>query len=136
MSWNGFGVDSHLNFERKLKMMLHLFRILTLTFCSKFQLIQDWCFLKLNSIIYNFFRNRENQISTFSGPKIHFKLLLKNNNVFFEHFWIFSQDVFVSYPIYFSKIFPLKQREMISLLDRLGQIWCWSPFEILRENWR
>ena len=66
MSWNGFGVDPHLNFGRKLKMMLnlcyllHLFRILALTFCSKLQLIQDWCFLKGNSILYNFSRDREN----------------------------------------------------------------------------
>ena len=135
MSWNEFGVDPHLNFERKLKMMLHLLRILALTFRSKFQLIQDWFFLKGNSIIYNFFGNRESQISTFSRPKMPFKLLLKIVT-FFEHFWKFSQDVSVSYPIYFSKIFLLKQRERISLLDRLEQIWCWSPFEILRENWR
>ena len=40
MSWNGFGADPHLNFEMKLKMMLHLLRILALNFCSKFQLIQ------------------------------------------------------------------------------------------------
>ena len=135
MSWNGFGADPHLNFERKLKMMLHLLCILALTFCSKFQLIQDWIFLKGNSIIYNVFRNRENQILTFSRPKMRFKLLMKIIT-FFEHFWIFSQDVSVSYPIYFSKIFLLKQRERISLLDRLEHIWCWSPFEILRENWR
>ena len=41
MSWNGFGVDPHLNFERKLKMMLHPLGILALTFYSKFQLIQN-----------------------------------------------------------------------------------------------
>ena len=76
ISWNGFGVDPHLNFERKLKMMLnlcyllHLFCILALTFCSKFQLIQNQCFFKGNSICYNFSRNRENQISTFSRPKM------------------------------------------------------------------
>ena len=40
MSWNGFGADPHLNFERKLKMMLHPLHILALTFCSKFQFIQ------------------------------------------------------------------------------------------------
>ena len=82
------------DFERKLKMMLnlyyllHLFRILTITFCSKFQLIQDWCFLKGNSIIYNFYRNRENQISMFSRPKMRFKLLLKIMT-FLEHFSVF-----------------------------------------------
>ena len=81
MSWNGFGVDPHSNFE----MMLHLLRILTLTFCSKFQLIQDWCILKGNSIIYNFFRNRESQISMLSMPKMCFKLLLKIV-MSFEHF--------------------------------------------------
>ena len=104
MSWNEFGVDPHLNFERKLKMMLHLLRILALNFCSKFQLIQDWFFLKGNSIIYNFFRNRENQISTFSWPKMCFKLLLKVVT-FFEHFWNFSQDVSVSLSnLFFKKL--------------------------------
>ena len=58
-------------------------------------MIQDWYFLKGNSIIYNFFRIRENQISMFSRPKIHFKLLLKIVT-FFEHFWKFSYDVSVS----------------------------------------
>ena len=91
ISWNGFGVDLHLNFERKLKMMLnlcyflHMFRILSLTFCSKFQLIRNQCFLKGNSILYNFSRNRENQVSIFSRPKMRFKLLLKVVT-FFEHF--------------------------------------------------
>ena len=134
MSWNGFGVDPHLNFERKLKMMLHLLRILTLTFCSKFQLIQDWCYLKGNSIIYNFFRNIENQISIFSRPKMSFKLLEKIR--FLSIFEFFHRMYLFLYPIYFSKIFILKKRERISLLDRLEKIWCWSPFEILRENWR
>ena len=84
ISWNGFGVDPHLNFERKLKMMLnlcylqHLFGVLAINFCSKFQLIRYWCLLKGNLILYNFSRNREkNQISTFSRPKMRFKLLLK-----------------------------------------------------------
>ena len=84
MSWDGFGVDPHSNFE----MMLHLLRILPLIFRSKFQLIQDGFFLKGNSIIYNFFRNRESQISTFFWPKIRFNLLLKIMT-FFEHFSIF-----------------------------------------------
>ena len=139
MSWNRFGVDPHLNFERKLKMMLHLFRILALTFCSKFQLIQDWYFLKGNSILYNFSRNTENQISTFSRPKMRFKLLLKIVT-FFEHFFyffeIFHWMYIFLYPIYFSKKFLLKLRKGISLLDKLEQIWCWFPFEILEENWR
>ena len=135
MSWNGFGVDPHLNFE----MMLHLLRILALNFRSKFQLIQDGCFLKWNSIIYNFFRNRESQIPMLSRPKMCFELLLKIVT-FFEHFWKFSQDVSISYPIYFSKkkkkTFLLKLKEGINLLDKLEQIWCWSPFEILKANWR
>ena len=83
------------NFERKLKMMLnlcyllHLFRILAITFYSKFQLIRDWFFFfKWNSIIYKFYRNRENQISTFSRPKMRFKLLLKIMT-FFEYFSFF-----------------------------------------------
>ena len=82
------------NFERKLKMMLnlcyllHLFRILAITCCSKFQLILDWCFLKGNSILYNFYWNRENQISIFFRPKMRFKLLLKIMT-FFEHFSFF-----------------------------------------------
>ena len=104
MSWNEFGVDPHLNFERKLKMMLHPLRILALTFCSKFQLIQDWCFLKGNSTIYNFFRNRENQNSTFSRPKMRFKLLLKIVTSF-EHFGNFSQDISVSLSnLFFKKL--------------------------------
>ena len=132
MSWNGFDVDLHSNFE----MMLHLLCILALIFRSKFQLIQDVCFLKRNSIIYNVFINRESQISTLSMPKMCFKLLLKIV-MSFEHFWIFFHRMYLFlYPVYFSKIVLLKQRERISLLDRLGQIWCWSPFEILRENWR
>ena len=79
------------NFERKLKIMLnlcyllHLFRILAITCCSKFQLIRNWFFLKGNSIFYNFYRNREIQISTFSRPKMRFKLLLKIMT-FSEHF--------------------------------------------------
>ena len=136
MSWNGFGVDPHLNFERKLKMMLHLLRILALTFCSKFQLIQDGCFLKGNSIIYNFFRNIENQISTFSRPKIHFKFLLKIVT-FFSIFEIFHRMyLFLIQFIFQKKKNLLKLKEGISLLNKLEQIWCWSPFEILKENWR
>ena len=132
MSWDGFGVDPYLNFERKLKMMLHLFRILALTFCSKFQLIQIWYFMEGNSILYNFSRNRENQISTFSRPKMRFKLLLKIVT-FFE---IFHRMYLFPYPTYFSKSFLLKLREGISLLNKLEQIWCWSPFEDLKESWR
>ena len=107
-------------------MILHLLCILALIFRSKFQLIQDGYFLKGNSIIYNFFRNRESQISTLSMPKMCFKLLLKIITSF-EHFWIFFHRLYLFlYPIYFSKIFLLKQRERISLLDRLEQIWCWT----------
>ena len=94
------------NFERKLKMMLnlcyllHLFRILAITCCSKFQLIRDWCFLKGNSILYNFYTNRENQISTFSRPKMRFKLLLKMMT-FFEHFSVFLNFSWIISPIFF-----------------------------------
>ena len=120
MTWNGFDVDLHSNFE----MMLHLLCILALIFRSKFQLIQDVCFLKRNSIIYNVFRNRESQISTLSMPKMCFKLLLKIVTSF-EHFLNFFHRMYLFlYPIYFSKIFLLKQRETISLLDRLEQIYC------------
>ena len=66
---------------------------------------------------------------------MRFKLLLKIVK-FFEHFWNFSQMYLFLYPIYFSKNFLQKLRERISLLDKLEQIWCWSPFEILKENWR
>ena len=95
------------NFERKLKIMLnlcyllHLFRILAITCCSKFQFIHNWCFLKGNLILYNFYRNREIQISTFFWPKMRFKLLLKIMT-FFEHFsvflnfsWIISPKIFL-----------------------------------------
>ena len=129
MSWNRFGVDPHLNFEMKLKMMLHLLRILALLFKMDF-------FFKGNSVIYNFFRNRQNQISTFSRAKMHFKLLLKIITFFLAFLNFFHKMYLFLYKIYFSKIFLLKQRERISLLDRLEQIWYWSPFEILRENWR
>ena len=101
------------DFERKLKMMLnlyyllHLFRILTISFCSKFQLIQDWCFLKGNSILYNIYRNIENQISTFSRPKMRFKLLLKIMT-FFEHFSVFLNfSWIISFSI--SKFFSKEQ---------------------------
>ena len=82
------------NFERKLKMLklcylLHLFCILAITFFSKFQLIWDWCFWKGNSILYNFSRNRENQISMFSQPKMRFKLLLRIITFFWAFFCFF-----------------------------------------------
>ena len=82
------------NFERKLKIMLnlcyllHLFCILAITCYSKFRLIWNWCFLKGNSILYNFYRNREIQISMFSRPKMRFNLLLKIMT-FSKHFSIF-----------------------------------------------
>ena len=44
-------------------------------------------------------------------------------------FWIFHRMYLFLYPIYFSKIFLLKQRERISLLDRLEQIWRWTHLE-------
>ena len=88
------------NFERKLKIMLnlcyllHLFSILAITFCSKFQLIRNWCFLKGNSILYNFYTNREIQISKFSRPTMRFKLLLKimtfSKNFSFSFFFFFE----------------------------------------------
>ena len=51
-------------------------------------------FFKGNSILYNFYINRENQISMFSRPKLRFKLLWKIMT-FFEHFsvfWIFHRS--------------------------------------------
>ena len=101
------------NFERKLKIMLnlcyllHLFRILAITCCSKFQLIRNWCFLKGNSIFYNFYRNREIQISTFSRPKMWFKLLLKIMT-FYEHFSVFF-FFFEFFMDYISKKFSKEQ---------------------------
>ena len=90
------------NFERKLKMvlnlcyLLHLFRILAITCCSKFQLIRDWCFLKGNLTLYNFYRNREIQISTFFWPKMRFKLLLKIMT-FFELLFFFFFEFFMDH---------------------------------------
>ena len=137
MRRNGFGVDPHLNFERKLKMMLHPLHILALPFCSKFQLIQNWFFFKGNSIIYNFFRNRENQISTFSRSKMRFKLLVKIITFFnLSIFEFFHRMYLFLCPIYFSTKFPLKLREGKNILDKLEQIWRWSPIEILNENRR
>ena len=103
------------NFERKLKIMLnlcyllHLFRILAITCCSKFWLIRNWCFLKGNSILYNFDRNREIQISTFSRPKMRFKLLLKImtfSELFFFFFWILNFEFFMDH---ISKFFSKEQ---------------------------
>ena len=48
MSWNGFGVDLHSNFE----MMLHLLHILALIFRSKFQLMDVfWKEIQLSTTI-------------------------------------------------------------------------------------
>ena len=47
--------------------------------------------LKGNSIFYNFYRNREIQISMFSRPKMRFKLPLKIMT-FSEHFFFFFHD--------------------------------------------
>ena len=142
--FRAFIVDHHLKFEMKLKMMLnlcyllHLFGVLAITFCSKFQLIWDLCLLKGNLILYNFSRNRENQISKFSRPKMWLKLLLKIVMFLsiFCYFWKFSWIISFSLSNLFFKSFLLKLREGISLLDKLEQIWCWSPFEILKESWR
>ena len=96
------------NFERKLKIrlnlsyFLHLFRILAIICCSKFQLIQNWFFFKGNSILYNFYRNREIQISTFFRPKMRFKLLLKIIMVS-KHFSFFLFKFSWSYLQKFSK---------------------------------
>ena len=93
-AWTNLSLIPVWNFERWVKIMLilcyllHPFHILAITFRSKFQLIQDGCFLKGNSIIYNFVRNRENQISMFFRPKIRFNLLLKIMT-FLSIFWIF-----------------------------------------------
>ena len=100
------------NFERKLKIMLnlcyllHLFHILAIICCSKFQLIRNWCFLKGNSILYNFYTNREIQISKFSRPTMRFKLLLKIMT-FSEHFSVFF--FFEFFMDYISKNFSKEQ---------------------------
>ena len=39
-------------------------------------------FFERNSIIYNFFRNKENQISTCSRPKNAFQIAAENSNIF------------------------------------------------------
>ena len=94
------------NFERKLKIMLnlcyllHLFRILAITCSSKFQLIRNWWFLKGNSIHYNFHRNRKIQSSTFSRPKMQFKLLLKIMT-FSEHFFFLNFFKFLNFLKFF-----------------------------------
>ena len=83
MSRNGFGVDLHLNFERKLKMMLHLFRILALNFFSTFQLIQDWFFIFLRKFNYLqiFQKWRKPNFNVFQA-KNAFQIAAENNNVF------------------------------------------------------
>ena len=97
------------NFEWKLKMMLnlcyllHLFRILAITFCSKFQLIWYWCVLKGNSILYNFYRNRGNQISTFSRPIMRFTLLLNIITFFWAFFFFLNFSWIISISKKFSK---------------------------------
>ena len=95
------------NFERKLMLnlcyLLHLFCILAITFFSKFQLIWDWCFWKENSILYNFSRNRENQISMFSQPKMRFKLLLRIITFFWAFFFFFFYFFYGSYLFLSSK---------------------------------
>ena len=120
------------NFERKLKIMLnlcyllHLFCILAITCCWKFQLIQNWFFFKGNSILYNFYRNREIQISMFSRPKMRFKLLLKimtfSEFFFFLNFFEFSID-------HFSKFFSKEQircRKEIFFIISLKK---WNPIK-------
>ena len=115
LAWTDLMLIPIWNFERKLKMMLnlryllHLFHILAIIFCSKFQLIRYWYLFKGNSILYNFYRNRENQISTFSKPKMQFKLLLKIMT-FFDHFFFlfffflkFSWIISLSISKFFSK---------------------------------
>ena len=136
MSWNGFGVDSHFNFERKLKMMLHLLRILALTFCSKFQLIQNWFFFERKfNYLQLFQKYRKPNFNVFQA-KNAFQIAAENNNVFWAFLNFFIGCICFSIQFIFQKKFLLKLREGISLLDKLEQIWCWSPFEILRENWR
>ena len=82
MSWNGFGADPHLNFERKLKMMLHLLCILALTFCSKFQLIQDQLFFERKfNYLQRFQKQRKPNFNVFYA-KNAFQIAGENNNVF------------------------------------------------------
>ena len=96
--------------------LLNLFRILALTFSAKFQLIQDWFFLpKGNSILYNFSRNRENQISTFSKPKVQFKLLLRIIIFFWAVFFFFFEFFHGSY-LFLSPIFFLKKEKRLDAI--------------------
>ena len=75
------------------------------SFLLKIPIDSRLVFFERNSIIYNFFRNKEDQISTFSRPKMRFKLLLKIV-ICFEHFWKFSQYIYVSLSnLFFKKTF-------------------------------
>ena len=117
-------------------MMLHLHRILALTFYSKFQLIQDWCFWKEIQLYTTFSEIKKTKFQRFPSQKCVSNCCW-NSNVFFLAFLKFSTGcVYFSIQFIFQKKkILLKLREGISLLDKLEQIWCWSPFEILKENW-
>ena len=129
------------NFERKLKIMLnlcylqHLFRILAITCCSKFQLIRDWFFCKEIQFSTTFLEIEKTKFQLFLGQKCVSNCCW-NGNVFLAFLKIFTGCIYFSIQFIFQKNFLLKLREGISLSDKLEHIWYWSPFEILRENWR
>ena len=50
-----------------------------------------------------------------------FQIAAENSNVFWAFFEFFHMMYLFLYPIYFSKIFLLKQRKTIILLDRLNR---------------
>ena len=62
-----------------------------------------------------------------------FHIAAKNSNVFLSIFENFHMMFLFLDPIYYSKNFLVKLREGISILDKLEQIWCWSPFEIWKK---
>ena len=103
MSWNEFGVDPHLNFERKLKMMLHPLRILALTFCSKFQLIQDWFFFEFKFNYLRLFQKQRKPNFNVFQAKNAFQIATENSKRFLSIFENFHKMYLFLYPIYFSK---------------------------------
>ena len=74
-------------------------------FLPKIPIDSRLVFFEMKFIIYNFFRNRENQISTFSVPKIHFKLLLKIITFFSSIFEFFHRMYLFLIQFIFQKSF-------------------------------
>ena len=94
-SLNRFIADPHLKFWEKIEDNAEF----VLSFASvsyfghnlllKIPIDSEFMSSKGNSIFYNFYKNREIQISMFSRPKMRFKLLLKIMT-FSEHFLFFK----------------------------------------------